>query len=95
MLYDEQYVAGNRPQWSYMNHRSLDPNLEIRTPRQGCRVAWYALRDIPTATELCFIYGGDTADYDALESPPIWLGRRNDDGDLNSDAPPTHRRRLL
>jgi SET domain-containing protein len=50
-----------------MNHSSR-PNLEMRVPRSGYRVAWYALCDIWQGTELVFKYGGDTEEYDALDN---------------------------
>jgi hypothetical protein len=68
MLYDKGFVPGNpRPAWTYMNHSSR-PNLEMRVPRSGYRVAWYALCDIRQGTELVFHYGGDTEEYDALDN---------------------------
>jgi hypothetical protein len=68
MLYDKEFVPGNpRPAWTYMNHSSR-PNLEMRVPRSGYRVAWYALCDIWQGTELVFKYGGDTEEYDALDN---------------------------
>jgi hypothetical protein len=69
MLYDKNYRDGRRPLWTYLNH-SLSPNVEMRIPRTGCTITWFAITDIKSGDELCFSYGGDTSDFDRLNVPP-------------------------
>jgi hypothetical protein len=79
MLYDKAYVTGRRrPSWTHINHSRDNANLEMRIPTTGCRVAWYATRNIEAHEELCFTYGGDNSDFDDFEEAPRWIRRRDD-----------------